>query len=41
MPGYHRPAPQVFGNLNNSVRVPYVLTSVRGPKTMGEALNSF
>ena len=35
--GYHRPHPQASRGLHNSVRVPYLRTSVRGPKTMGEA----
>ncbi len=36
--GYRRPSPQAFSGLRSSVRVPHVRTSVRGPKTMGEAL---
>jgi hypothetical protein len=35
--GYHKPFPQTSYGLHNSPRVPYVRTSVRGPKTMGEA----
>jgi hypothetical protein len=38
---YRRPTPQACDGLDRSIRVPYVRTSVRGPKTMGEALNSF
>src|ERR1700677_4022602 len=35
--GYRSPRPLTCNGLHNSVRVPYVRTSVRGPKTMGEA----
>jgi hypothetical protein len=31
--GYRKPSPQASNGLNNAVRVPYVRTSVRGPKT--------
>jgi hypothetical protein len=34
--GYRRPPPQASYGLHNYVRVPYVRTSVRGPKTMGD-----
>jgi hypothetical protein len=36
--GYRRPSPQACRGSHNSTRVPYVRTSVRGPKTIGEAL---
>jgi hypothetical protein len=39
--GYHRSSPQASYGLHNCERVRYVRTSVRGPKTMGEALNAF
>ena len=35
--GYHRSPPQASCGPHNSVGVPHVRTSVRGPKTMGEA----
>jgi hypothetical protein len=34
---HRRPSPQTSCGPHNSVRVPYVRTSVRGPKTVGEA----
>jgi hypothetical protein len=36
--GYRKPFPQTCRGTHSSVRVPHVRTSVRGPKTMGEAL---
>jgi hypothetical protein len=39
LPG--RPHPQAYGGSHRSTRVPYVRTSGRGPKTMGEAHHSF
>ena len=39
--GYRRPPPQACCGSHSSVGVPHVRTSVRGPKTMGEALNDF
>jgi hypothetical protein len=38
--GYHRPSPQARRDLHRSTGVPHVRTSVRGPKTMGEAHHS-
>jgi hypothetical protein len=39
--GYRRSHPLTSNGPHSSVRVPYVRTSVRGPKTMGEAHHSF
>jgi hypothetical protein len=37
---HHRPPPQACRGSHNSVRVPYVRTSVRGPNMMGKALRT-